>query len=150
MILIRYKDNEYYIANQISNIDVGSYVFISGYETFGEILGYANTEHNLIKIKGPSTYLSVSQNKLYQIVGSTKPGFKYSLNRKDLDFQFGTFTPKEVIQYYLNYCEKNKDATIDDFNRLFLNKNRNLINIEEITIDSNSELVFGDVKPMLY
>jgi len=67
-----------------------------------------------------------------------------------LDFQFGAFTPKEVIQSYLNYCEKNKDATIDDFNRLFLNKNRNVINIEEITIDSNFEISFGDVKPMLY
>jgi hypothetical protein len=150
MILIRYKDNEYYIAKPISNIDVGSYVFVSGYETFGELLGYANTEHNLIKIKGSSTYLSVSQNKLYEIVGSTKSGFKYSLNRKDLDFQFGAFTPKEVIQYYLNYCEKNENATIDDFNIFFLNKNRNVITIEEINLESNSELVFGDVKPMLY
>lgn len=149
MILIKYEDKEYYVAKPISSVDVGSHVFVSGYETFGEILGYANTEHNLIKLKGKSTYFSVSLSKLYEIVGSTKSGYKHLLNKTDLDFQFGLFTPKQVIEFYLEYCDKNKDATIDDFSRLFFDKNKTVHNIEDIDNNSNIVLVFGDVKPML-
>jgi len=147
MILIRYEDGEYYIAEPISTIDIGSYVFISGYEKFGEVQGYANTSHNLIKVKGESSYFSVSQNKLYNIIGSTKPRYKLILNKKDLNFQFGLYTPKEIIEFYLQFCDKNKEATIDDFNNLFFDNNRNVFNIHNIeTID----LKFGDVRPLLY
>lgn len=150
MILIRYDDDEYYIAKPISDVKISDFVFISGYETFGEVMGYANKENNLIEIKGESTYFSVSKEKLYEVVGSTKIGFTYSLNKKDLDFQFGLFTPKEVIQFYLEYCNRNKDVTIDDFNNLFFKRNKDVVNIEEITLDKSIELKFGDVKPMLY
>lgn len=148
MILIRYEDGEYYIGEPISTIDVGLYVFISGYQTFGKIIGYANNTHNLIKVKGESTYFSVSKNKLYNIIGSTKMGYKYLLNKKHLDFQFGKYTPKEVIKFYLEYCDNNKNATIDDFDKLFFNMNVTII--EDITFDSNHTFKFGDVKPLLY
>lgn len=150
MILIRYDDDEYYIAKPISDVKISDFVFISGYETFGKVMGYANKKNNLIEIKGESTYFSVSKEKLYEVVGSTKIGFTYSLNKKDLDFQFGLFTPKEVIQFYLEYCNRNKDVTIDDFNNLFFKRNKDVINIEEITLDKSIKLKFGDVKPMLY
>ena len=149
MILFRFDDNEYYIAKPISNVVVGEHVYVSGYNTFGEITGYANTTHNLIKIKGKSTYFSVSQHKLYEIIGSTKVGFRYSLNRKDLDFQFGAYTPKEIIQYFLNYCGKNVNTTIEDFSNLFFDKNKTIFDIEEINLDSPFELCFGDIKQIL-
>jgi len=149
MILFRFEDNEYYIAKPISNVVIGTYVYVSGYNTFGEITGYANPTHNLIKIKGISSNLSVSQHFLYKIIGSTKEGFKHSLNRKDLEFQFGAYTPKEIIQYFLNYGGKNVNTTIEDFSNLFFDKNKTVHYIEDIDNNSNIVLVFGDVKPML-
>ena len=61
MILINYENNEYYLAMPITNIQVGEYVYVSGYNTFGDITGYANVKHNLIRIQTSSSVISISQ-----------------------------------------------------------------------------------------
>jgi hypothetical protein len=148
---VKYEDNEYYLATPITNVQVGGNVYVSGYDTFGDITGYANVDHNLIRIQTTSSVISVSPNKLYNILGSTKSGFKYLLNKKDLDIQFGNHSTKEIIDYFVKFCknESDLDKCGTDFNNYFFNKKSNKIQVELVD-ETKTELFFGDIKPTLY
>ena len=151
MILINYENNEYYLAMPITNIQVGEYVYVSGYNTFGDITGYANVKHNLIRIQTSSSVISISPNNVYTILGSTKSGFKYLLNKKDLDVQFGTYTTKEIIDYFVKFCKNESDLNkcATDFNNYFFSKKSNKIKVELVG-ETKTELFFGDIKPILH
>ena len=150
MILVKYEDNEYYLAEQITNVQVGEHIYVSGYDKFGDITGYANVKHNLISIQTTSSVISISPNKLYTILGSTKSGFKYLLNKKDLDIQFGNHSTKEIIDYFVKFCknESDLDKCGTDFNNYFFSKKSNKIKVELVD-ETKTELFFGDIKPIL-
>jgi len=150
MILIKYGNNEYYLATPITNVQVGEYVYVSGYNTFGNITGYANVKHNLIRIETSSSIISISPENVYTILGSIKSGFKYLLNKKDLDIQFGAYSTKEIIDYFVNFCKNESDLNkcATDFNHYFINNKSNKVKVELID-ENKSELFFGDIKPVL-
>jgi len=151
MILVKYDNNEYYLVTPITDVQVGEHVYVSGYNTFGDITGYANVKHNLIRIKASSSVISISPSNVYTILGSTKKGFKYLLNKKDLDIQFGTYTAKEIIDYFVNLCKNESDLNkcATNFNNYFINNKSNKVKVELID-ENKSELFFGDIKPILY
>jgi hypothetical protein len=148
---VKYEDNEYYLADQITNIQVGEHVYVSGYNRFGDIIGYANVKHNLISIQTTSSVISISPNNVYTVLGSTKSGFKYLLSKKDLDIQFGTYTAKEIIDYFVNFCKNESDLNkcATNFNHYFIKNKSNNVKVELID-ENKSELFFGDIKPVLY
>jgi hypothetical protein len=71
--------------------------------------------------KTTSSVISITPNKLYNILGSTKSGFKYLLNKKDLDIQFGNHSTKEIIDYFVKFCKNESDLNKcgTDFNNYF-------------------------------